>query len=140
MKPYLEKFNPSLDQLTRIAHAYEDRLKKFSEIGELSKFIFEPLDYEPQLLIWKKSSAKTAKENLELALKTIEKIPDNSFDLDTITTELMIVADQKGRGEFLWPLRVALSGADKSPTPFELAGMLGKNDSLARINMAIQKI
>ncbi len=140
LKPHLDKFNPSPDQLTRIAHAYEDRLKKFSEIGELAKFIFEPPDYSSNLLIWKNASPNTIKENLELAAQTIEKIPENNFDLDTVTTELMIVADQKGRGEFLWPLRVALAGADKSPAPFELAFVLGKKDSLLRINIALQKL
>jgi glutamyl/glutaminyl-tRNA synthetase len=43
------------------------------------------------------------------------------------------------RGKLLWPLRVALSGRDKSPGPFEIADILGKKEVLKRIKNA-QKI
>ena len=45
-----------------------------------------------------------------------------------------------GRREFLWPLRVALSGKDKSPGPFELMDILGKEESLRRIDIAFEKL
>ncbi|MEK9185871.1 MAG: hypothetical protein AAB863_03790 [Patescibacteria group bacterium] len=40
----------------------------------------------------------------------------------------------------LWPLRVALSGLDKSPGPIEILEVLGKKESLARIKIAIGKV
>ncbi|MFZ2882257.1 MAG: hypothetical protein WA019_04235, partial [Candidatus Moraniibacteriota bacterium] len=44
------------------------------------------------------------------------------------------------RGELLWPLRAALTGAQKSPSPFECAWVLGKSESLERIKNAINLI
>jgi glutamyl/glutaminyl-tRNA synthetase len=55
----------------------------------------------------------------------------------------MIQAEQFGnndRGKLLWPLRVALSGRDKSPGPFEIAEILKKEETLKRIKNAINLI
>jgi hypothetical protein len=46
-------------------------------------------------------------------------------------------AEEKGRGNVLWPLRYALSGKDKSPNPFALVHILGTDLSIKRINDAI---
>ncbi|HEY0220816.1 MAG TPA: hypothetical protein VGC58_01185 [Candidatus Paceibacterota bacterium] len=46
-------------------------------------------------------------------------------------------ATDKGRGDVLWPLRVALSGKEKSPDPFTLLYILGKEESIKRINKAL---
>jgi len=40
----------------------------------------------------------------------------------------------------LWPLRVALSGKEKSPGPFEILEVLGKEEALTRITKAIGKL
>jgi len=40
------------------------------------------------------------------------------------------------RGKMLWPLRVALTGREKSPGPFEIAEILEKEETLARIKAA----
>lgn len=44
------------------------------------------------------------------------------------------------RGDVLWPLRVALSGQQSSPDPLDIMGVLGKEESLARIKKAIKRI
>ena len=45
-----------------------------------------------------------------------------------------------GTGDVLWPLRVALSGQKNSPGPYEIAEVLGKEETIKRINLAIEKI
>ena len=42
-----------------------------------------------------------------------------------------------GRGAMLWPLRYALSGQDRSPDPFTLVSILGKDEAISRIGNAI---
>ena len=50
----------------------------------------------------------------------------------------MKVADSlESRGELLHPIRFALSGLDKSPDPFTIAEILGKNETLSRLQKAI---
>ena len=50
-----------------------------------------------------------------------------------VKTALWDYATTTGRGQVLWAMRYALSGKDKSPDPFALAGLLGKGEALARI-------
>lgn len=46
---------------------------------------------------------------------------------------------EKNRGYLLWPLRVALSGKQFSPSPFEIADILGREKTLKRVREAISK-
>ena len=46
----------------------------------------------------------------------------------------------QNRGFLLWPLRVALSGKKTSPSPFEIADILGKEKTLKRIKQAVEKL
>ncbi len=140
LKPYLAEFNLDDNKLEKIAHTFKDRLKNLSEIKTLGAGIFNLPDYSADLLVWKKSDKETAAANLETAKNIILKIAADRFDLDCVTTDLMAAAEEKGRGEFLWPLRTALSGSEKSPSPFELINILGQQESVSRIDSAIQKL
>lgn len=50
---------------------------------------------------------------------------------------VMKYAEEVGKGNVLWPLRYALSGKEKSPDPFTLVSILGEEESLKRVKMAI---
>ena len=52
----------------------------------------------------------------------------------------MALAESRGRGETLWPLRVAFSGQAASPGPFEIMKALGREESLKRIETATSKL
>ena len=140
LKPYLAKYNPDENLLIKTARLFRDRLQKFSEIGELAGFIFDLPNYETKTLIWKNTEPQKIKENLETILSKIEKISPADFNIDTLSTGIMPLANEQGRGEFLWPLRVALSGLDKSPGPFEIMAVLGQEESLRRIKQAVKKL
>jgi len=135
--PYLPE-NTDFEYVKKIVSLEQERIKKLSEIGELTKFFFtDELEYDPELLIWKKMSLKDVKNNLELLEKTLEKT--DKFDQKSLEAILMPLADKQGRGELLWPLRVALSGQKASPGPFEIMDVLGKEKTLKRIKEAIKK-
>lgn len=46
-------------------------------------------------------------------------------------------AEEKGKSAVLWPLRVALSGKERSPDPFTIISILGRDASVERINRAL---
>jgi hypothetical protein len=52
----------------------------------------------------------------------------------------MPYADQEGRGNVLWPLRVALSGKDKSPDPFTIIWLIGTEEATRRIEAALNML
>jgi glutamyl/glutaminyl-tRNA synthetase len=66
-------------------------------------------------------------------------IVDDDFNAMKLETALNSVIDQDKKGEFFWPLRVALSGKKTSPGPFEIMEALGKVESLKRLNTALDK-
>jgi glutamyl-tRNA synthetase len=109
--------------------------------------VVEPLlaepDYAKASLAWKTQAPAEAKERLSAARELVASWDASRFDAAdfaaTAETEAkgFIAAKGWGNGEVLWPLRVALSGQDKSPTPFDLLRAFGKERSLARIDAAI---
>lgn len=60
--------------------------------------------------------------------------------MEAVKSALWPLAEELGKGEVLWPLRVALSGRKQSPDPFTLAYILGREETLARISTACDKI
>ena len=45
--------------------------------------------------------------------------------------------DENGGGEVLWPFRAALSGRRASPGPFEIAAVIGRKETVKRLEKAI---
>ncbi len=124
-------------------------LERINTYGELEKcFVEGEFDYffgQPQLLkemiIWKKGGTlEQAKENLSSTLNILNEILEVDFTPETLKEKLMKFAELKGRGNVLWPLRVTLSGKEKSPDPFTLLFVLGKEESINRVKTAIDFI
>jgi len=121
----------------------QERLKKLSEIGELTEFFFmDELNYEAKLLIWKNLSGRQVKENLQVIYDLLEKIADSDWLKENIEKDVIGYLKERELkvGDYLWPARVALTGRDASPGPFEVAEVLGKEESLKRINQAVKKL
>lgn len=111
-----------------------------SGAGELS-FYFNIPEYETSLLSWKGDSLENSKKHLEWVKEKLSTAGDADFESsDTIKSLIFDYATENGRGNVLWPLRVSLSGKEKSPDPFTLLYVFGKNESLQRIDKAISKI
>ncbi len=139
--PYLSEAGlkaASPEQLEKFVSLAQDRLKKLSDIAELTNFLFTSPAYEPELLRWKTLSLEETLANLKNIRDELEKI--NSEDWSTEYLEKTILAWIKNHdyknGDYLWPLRVSLTGLKNSPGPFEVAGALGREESLKRLNNA----
>jgi glutamyl-tRNA synthetase len=128
--------------IKKVISLEQERLKKLSEIGELTEFFFvDKLEYPEDLLAWKKLTVKQAKKNLEKICELLEKIPQDCWTNDSIEESIMSYLKSKELrvGEYLWPMRVALTGRKASPGPFDVAEVLGREESLKRIKRAIIK-
>ena len=75
---------------------------------------------------WRTSNAAAAKEHLEHVLPLIGD-----------EAAIMSYAEERGKGDVLWPLRYALSGKEKSPDPMTLVKILGVEESRKRVETAI---
>jgi len=136
------EFQKTREYVKKVVSLEQERLKKFSDIGEFTKFFFEDnLVFEESLLIWKKLSLGEVKNNLKKVFELLDKIPEENWTNNSIEDSLIsyIKAKEYKVGDYLWPMRVALTGEKASPGPFDVAEVLGKNESLKRIKAILNK-
>lgn len=87
---------------------------------------------------WKDDTLDNAKNHLNEVVRMVQTLPEDAFkNIDSIKAAIFPYAERNGKGNVLWPLRYALSGKDKSPDPFTLISLLGKEESVNRINSLI---
>lgn len=120
--------------------SYFSEIKELVESGELKSIVNLP-EYEKEKLIWKKEDVVKTKNNLNYIIETLETAPDKTLETgDSIKGLLWNYAEENGRGNVLWPMRYALTGIEKSPDPFTIAWILGKNETLRRLKLAVKKL
>lgn len=125
----------------------KERIKKLSDFKESANFFFELPDYDEKLLAWPRPTGEEfimnkekTSANLKLLSEEIDKIFKADFNKENIEEAITPLTAVWGRGDLLWPLRAALSGREASPGPFEIMEVLGKEETLRRINLAIEKL
>lgn len=116
------------------------RVSRLTEFDDALKPYVELQAYDPAILVWKKADAADACAQLEHMAALVETFDDATFsavDLLESAVKEYITHEGLQNGNVLWPLRVALSGQEKSATPFETLWVLGKETSLERLRHAI---
>ena len=134
--PYLGKYKVDKNTLDKIAVVQQPRMRYLEEVTQDIEFLFRQPQFLKVLLHWKDMTDRDTVVSLRKALAVLEKIPPQKFTLGNLEKFLMKAAGVE-KGPFLWPLRVALTGQQKSPSPFECAWMLGKEETLKRVSRAI---
>ncbi|MDO8529392.1 MAG: hypothetical protein Q7S18_01865, partial [bacterium] len=123
------------EYLKKVLTVEQGRLVSLSQAGEGDQYFFKDnFNYSKDDTRWKKSSDNETEKSLEKSLKVLEDISD--WEKEKIEEVLLKEAGDK-RGDLLFPLRWALTGQKFSPTPFEVAWVLGKEESAKRIKKGI---
>jgi glutamyl-tRNA synthetase len=106
----------------KILKLEQERLKILSEIGERVTYFFHEPAYDHTLLVWKKGSRESTKANLEKLRGFLANLDPAEFTKENLESKIknFISENNLTTGEVLWPLRVALSGMEASPGPFEI--------------------
>ena len=151
-------FPPDLDKtkLENIFIVLSSRLNYLSELGESSGFIFKLPDYDSEKLIFSdKEKAIKGLEYIKLRLSEVseEAWEDKTFwvlpgpkkynNFFTYLTDFFTEKIKKNNlspGDTFSPLRWSLSGSKNSPSPAEIIWILGKEESLIRIDKALEKL
>ena len=123
-----------------------ERIEKFSDVktmaeaGELGFFFAAP-KLEKEKMIFKDASEAETKEHLEKAKEILSEIADGDWDVTMLKERIMAYADTlPKRGPVLHPLRYSLSGLERSPDPFTIASIIGREETLARIGTALASL
>lgn len=138
----LESENETGVSLEKAVTLEQERINALSELPEKLAFVFKNIPYDAEVLIWKKSDRETALERLNLVHALLNNITEGDWSIESLENLIRgeIEAKDLGMGDTLWPLRTALSGQQHSPGPFEIAAVLGKEQTLKRISFAIEKL
>jgi len=141
-QPYLEKNIPAIKagQIEKFVGLAQERLKRLADLPNLISFLWDQPRYEKGLLVWKNLSLEEVKNNLQAVEKILADIPETNWNKTRLDEQVVgwIKKNNKKNGDYLWPLRVALTGLKNSPGPIEVADALGKEESLRRLKIAIK--
>lgn len=117
---------------------YKTVVEMAEEIQNLRKIP----DYKAEILVFKKSTKEASKRGLEVSDLILNEIEEDAWQAQELQMKLglAITRENLTNGDLFWPVRVALSGREKSPSPVELLIALGKAESLKRIKNALSKL
>ncbi|MBR3929878.1 MAG: glutamate--tRNA ligase [Clostridia bacterium] len=148
---YLEYARPWLNKVLdenkfdykRLCELLQSRTEVFNQLPEMVDFLKEMPEFENDLYTHKKM-----KTNPEVALDALTRIRPVLENLTEWTEEKLHDAVMEAitefgmkNGQMLWPLRIAISGKMSTPGgAFEIAYLLGKEETMARLNASIAKL
>jgi glutamyl-tRNA synthetase len=127
------------EYLLNIISAMRERVSFVGDFIEKSPYFFQaPKEYDPAVVKkrWKPESPKYLKE-LTTELFKLENPQKEDYEaaLKRTAESLKI-----GNGELIHPLRLAVSGVGEGPGVYEIVSILGKEETVRRIDSAIERI
>lgn len=132
-----EKLTP--EDLGKVISLERERVKTLAELPEAIAFLLEDVpEYPAERLCWKEQSKGEVVARVTALLEAIGAMDETAFDFKACEARVkaLIAENGWGNGDTLWPLRVALSGREKSPGPFEIMSVLGKMKVIRRLEAA----
>lgn len=143
-EPYIRQTvqNPNVD-VAEIADLLHQRTETMNEIPEKVDFFDKLPDYDIALYTHKKSktNAEISLEMLQTILPRFEALePWEPEGIKAVMTDLAAELEVKN-AKIMWPVRIAIAG--KAVTPggaVEIAHILGKEESIARMKQGIEKL
>jgi len=148
---YLEHARPWLNKMLdenkfdykRLCELLQSRTEVFNQLPEMVDFLAEMPEFDNELYTHKKM-----KTNPEVALDALTRIRPVLEGLTEWTEEKLhdavmnaITEGGMKNGQMLWPLRIAISGKMSTPGgAFEIAYLLGKEESMKRLDASIAKL
>ena len=126
------------ERLRRACAIAQEKAQTLAEVWPLIRFAFEPPIDDPKA--WSKVMGEDAGELLVAARAAIFEA--ESFEPAPLETALSPLPQRLGvkPGKLYQPIRVAISGGTVSPGIFESISLLGREETLARLDAAILRI
>jgi glutamyl-tRNA synthetase len=134
----LGKCDFSFVEMTKIVSMIKERAHFVNEFWDLADYFFVgPNAYEDK-------AAKNWKEEtpdlMQQVISELNNIEDfTSVNIETLLKEWM-TTNEIGMGKVMQPLRLSLVGALKGPHLFDIIEMIGKTETIKRIEKAIQTL
>lgn len=119
----------------------QERIKTLNDAVSLTDFFFEDeITYEPEALLGKKMDASSSLVALQRTYQTLAGL--HAFDEETLETALRGLADELDlkAGQLFGIIRMATTGKKVAPPLFGTLAVLGRKQTLARLESAVEKL
>ena len=142
--PWLSKaLSPDKFDLPRLCELLQGRTEVFSRLPAMVDFLAEMPEFDPALYVNKKSKTtpEIAKAALLFVQPILESVPEwTEAQLHDIVMAAIPESGMKN-SQVLWPLRIAITGRAATPGgAFEMAYLLGREETLSRLKKAIENM
>ena len=141
-KPYYDEIGITDDKYAMLEEMLKPRITRFTQIAEKLEFVKALADYDTALFEHKKS--KSNLETSAAALKAAIPVLENTeWNAEVLTEALKTLAEsmEVKNSVIMWPVRIAAAGVAVTPGGCsEVLVLLGKEESLRRINIGLEKI
>ncbi|WP_419213198.1 glutamate--tRNA ligase [Maribacter sp. X9] len=128
-----------LDYVTKVVSLIKERAVFVSDFWELSDYFFQaPLAYEEKAA--KKQWREDTADIMTDLIAVIEGISDFSSENTETQVKAWIADKALSFGKVMPPLRLFLVGEMKGPHIFDIMAMIGKEESIARIRTALERL
>lgn len=141
--PYYEQAGVAGMKKDILCRILQPRTEIFSQIPEVVDFLASLPEYDVALFTNKKSKTDPAvsAEVLDFVIPALTALPE--WTETALHETLLGMAESRGmkNGTLLWPVRIALAGKQVTPGgAIEIATLLGREESLRRLNFGRSKI
>jgi glutamyl-tRNA synthetase len=124
--------------VTKIVSLIKERANFVSEFWELSDYFFvAPTSYDEK-------AAKNWKEETPNLMQQLISVLENIGDFTSITIETIVkdwmTKNEIGMGKVMQPFRLSLVGALKGPHLFDIIEVIGKDETIKRLEKAITSL
>ncbi len=127
------------EYLKSVIEAMHERITFIKDIIEKSFYFFErPESYDEKMI--KKRWKEETPELLQKLIDEFEKLENPEKEDFEKAMRGLAEKLEIGVGKLIHPVRLALSGVGQGPGIFDLIYILGKEESIERIKIALQKI
>lgn len=129
----------STDYVARVVDLIKERATFVKDFWELGSYFFQaPESYDA------KASKKGWKEGTDELMKELIQILRTASDFSSKNIEDQvknwITSNEIGFGKVMQPFRLSIVGALKGPHLFDICEMIGKEETIARIESAIERL
>ena len=125
-------------KVTRIVSLIKERANFVSDFWDLSDYFFlAPTSYDEK-------AAKNWKEETPKLMQRVSEVLNSIDDFTSVNIETTLknwmTENEIGMGKVMQPLRLSLVGALKGPHLFDIVEMIGKKETIKRIDKAIASL
>ncbi len=124
--------------LAKIVSLIKERANFVSEFWDLSDYFFQaPTSYDEK-------AAKNWKEETPGLMQQLISVLENVGDFSSVNVETIVkdwmTKNEIGMGKVMQPFRLSLVGALKGPHLFDIVELIGKDETIKRLEKAIERL